>query len=81
LYTLARQGAYGKQGKLTALDLQGQKNISGCLTLIIACTIYWQAKEINRVILEGESEVAGLDLSLLERSSRIGWDNVLLYGQ
>jgi hypothetical protein len=73
--------AYGKQGKLTARDLQGQKNTSSCLTLIIACIIYWQAKEINRVILDAEPEAAGVDLSLLERISPIGWDNVLLYGE
>lgn len=56
-------------------------NTSSCLTLIIVCTIYWQAKEINRVILEGEPKAAGLDSSLLEHISRIGWDNVLLYGE
>ncbi|MCB0011443.1 MAG: Tn3 family transposase, partial [Anaerolineales bacterium] len=45
------------------------------------CIIYWQAKEINRVILEGTPEAAGVDLSLLEHISPIGWDNVLLYGE
>lgn len=81
LHALARQVAYGKQGKLTALDLQGQKNTSSCLTLIMACIIYWQAREINRVILDGQPEAAGVDLSLLEHISPIGWDNVLLYGE
>ena len=81
LHALARQVAYGKQGKLTGNDLQGQKNTSSCLTLIMACIIYWQAKEINRVILEGTPEAAGVDLSLLEHISPIGWDNVLLYGE
>lgn len=81
LHALARQVAYGKQGKLTARDLQGQKNTSSCLTLIMACIIYWQAKEINRVIQEAEPDVAGMDLSLLEHISPIGWDNVLLYGE
>jgi len=81
LHALARQVAYGKQGKLTARDLQGQKNTSSCLTLIMACIIYWQAKEINRVILEAEPEAAGVDLSLLEHVSPIGWDNVLLCGE
>jgi len=47
----------------------------------MACIIYWQAREINRVILEGEPETAGVDLSLLEHVSPIGWDNVLLYGE
>jgi hypothetical protein len=44
-------------------------------------TPYWQAKEINRVILEGSPEVEGIDLSLLEHISPVGWDNVLLYGE
>lgn len=81
LHALARQVAYGKQGKLTAQDLQGQKNTSSCLTLIMACIIYWQAKEINRAILEAEPKAADVDLSLLEHISPIGWDNVLLYGE
>ena len=81
VHALARQVAYGKQGRLTARDLQALKNTSSCLTLIMACIIYWQAKEINRVILEGQPEANGIDLSLLEHISPIGWENVLLYGE
>jgi TnpA family transposase len=81
LYALARQVAYGKQGKLAARDLQGQKNTSSCLTLIMARIIYWQAQEIRRVLLEAKPEAAGVDLSLAEHISPIGWDNVLLYGE
>jgi TnpA family transposase len=81
MHALARQVAYGKQGTLTARDLESQRNTSNCLTLIMACLIYWQAKEINRVLLEGEPEAAGVDLSLLEHISPIGWDNVILYGE
>lgn len=81
LHALARQVAYGKQGKLSVRDLQEQKNTSSCLTLIMACIIYWQAKEINRAILECDPEKAGIDLSLLEHISPIEWDNVLLYGE
>jgi hypothetical protein len=47
----------------------------------MACIIYWQAKEIGRVILEGDPEAAGVDLSLLEHISPIGWENVILYGE
>jgi hypothetical protein len=47
----------------------------------MACIIYWQAKEISRVILECDPEGVGIDLSLLEHISPIGWDNVLLYGE
>ncbi len=81
IHALARKVAYGKQGQLTALDLLAQKNTSSCLTLIMACIIFWQAKEISRVILEGEPEAAGVDLSLLEHISPIGWENIILYGQ
>lgn len=81
VHALARQVAYGKQGRLTARDLQAQKNTSNCLTLIMACIIYWQTKEINRVLLYDEPEREGVDLSLLEHISPIGWENVLLYGE
>jgi hypothetical protein len=47
----------------------------------MACIIYWQAKEINRVILEAEPVAADVDLSLLEHISPIGWGNILLYGE
>lgn len=81
MHALARQVAYGKQGKITVRDWQAQKNTASCLTLIMACIIYWQAKEISRVILEHEPENAGVDLSLLERISPIGWENIILYGE
>jgi len=81
IHALARQVAYGKQGTITARDLEGQRHTSSCLTLIMACIIYWQAKEIGRVILEGDPEAAGVDLSLLEHISPIGWENVILYGE
>jgi TnpA family transposase len=81
MHALARQVAYGKQGKLTARDLEGQRNTSSCLTLIMASIIYWQAKEINRVIHECDPDAAGVDLTLLEHISPVGWDNILLYGK
>ena len=42
---------------------------------------HWQAKEINRVIQECDPEGAGIDLSLLEHVSPIGWENIILYGE
>ena len=39
---------------------------------------HWQAKEINRVILEEEPEVTGIDLSLLVYVILNRWENVLL---
>ncbi|MFQ5906413.1 MAG: Tn3 family transposase, partial [bacterium] len=87
LHALARQVAYGKQGKLSTRDLQEQKNTSRgstgqsyvSLPFCPKCGSY--PKEINRVIQECEPEKEGVDLSLLEHISPIGWDNVLLYGE
>ncbi len=83
LHTLARDVFYGKRGRIAARELEEQMNTCSCLTLILACIIYWQAREMERVLDEfqsGSSE-SGIDLSLLGHISPIGWDNVLLYGQ
>lgn len=81
MHALARQVAYGKHGILASRYLDEQRNTSNCLTLIMACIIYWQAKEITRVIHESSPEKAGVDLSLLEHISPIGWENIILYGE
>ena len=47
----------------------------------MASIIYWQAKEINRVIQECDPAGVGIDLSLLEHVSPIGWENIILYGE
>jgi hypothetical protein len=46
----------------------------------MACVIYWQAKEISRILTE-RNIPEGLKLSLLEHISPIGWDNIVLYGE
>ena len=81
IHALAREVGYGKQGRMTARDWQGQQNSASCLTLIMASIIYWQAKEINRVLNECNPELAGVDLSLLEHISPFGWENIILYGE
>ncbi len=81
IHQLARNIAYGKRGRISARDFQGQKNTCSCLILIMADIIYWQAKEITRVINECNPEAAGIDLSMLEYISPIEWDNLVLYGQ
>jgi TnpA family transposase len=81
VHALAREVAYGKQGHLEASDWQAQTLSANCLTLIMACIIYWQAKEIYRVILEADSQNEELDWSLLEHISPIGWSNLILYGE
>ena len=56
-------------------------NSCSCLTLILACIIYWQAKEIDRVLNECDPEGNGINVSLLEHISPIEWENVVLYGE
>ena len=43
--------------------------------------VYWQAKEIHRVLNECGPEENGVDVSLIEHVSPITWDNVILYGE
>ncbi len=81
IHSLARDLKYGKRGRISTADLREQKNSCSCMTLILASIIYWQAKEINRVVVECEPERAGIDLSLLQHISPITWDNVILYGE
>ena len=71
---------YGKRGRLSKRDWLEQRNSCSCLTLSLASIIYWQAKEIHRVLVEVDPE-ADLDLSLVEHISPITWDNVILYGE
>ena len=45
------------------------------------CVIYWQAKEISRVLKMGIPEGEDINISLREHVSPIEWENVILYGQ
>lgn len=81
IHQLARDVAYGKRGKISVRDLHEQKNTCSCLTLILACIIYWQAKEINRIVNECGDELDPACLAMLPHVSPIGWDNVILYGE
>ena len=76
---MARDVYYGRRGRVNARDLHEQMNSCSCLTLILACIIYWQAKEISRLARNCDDET--VNLSLLEHVSPIEWDNVILYGQ
>lgn len=73
--------AYGKRGKISAKDISEQKNTCSCLTLIMACIIYWQSKEIKRIIDFHGNELDRAALSMLPHISPIGWDNIVLYGE
>ncbi len=82
LHALARDVFYARRRRIiNARELWEQMNSCSCLTLILACIVYWQAKEISRAISEGDPAVDGIDLSLLEHVSPIEWDNVVVYGQ
>src|SRR4051794_31577033 len=50
LHAMARDVYYGRRGRISARDLLEQKTSCSYLTLILACVIYWQAKEISRVV-------------------------------
>ena len=58
-----------------------QMNACSSLTLIAACVIYWQAREITRVLKNTELDPVQFDPNLISHISPIGWDNVILYGQ
>ena len=81
MHALARDLFYGNRGRINARDLWEQMNSCSCLTLIVACIIYWQAKDISRVIRTADPERHGIELSLLRHVSPIEWDNIVLYGE
>ena len=81
LHALARDVFYGRRGHINARELWEQANTCSCLTLMLACIIYWQAKEIGRILKDCAPQDNGVDISLLEHLSPIGWHNVVLYGQ
>jgi Tn3 transposase DDE domain len=83
LHALARDVYYGRRGRINARELHEQMNSCSCLTLILACVIYWQAKEISRVVrwCQPANAEDKIDIALLEHISPIEWDNIILYGQ
>ena len=53
-------------------------NACSCLTLILACIIYWQAGEISRI---AAASGFPFDSELIRHVSPIEWKNVILYGE
>ena len=49
LHALARAVYYGQRGRISAREVYDQVNACSCLTLILACIVYWQAREISRL--------------------------------
>ena len=69
LHALARDIYYGRRGRINARELHEQMNSCSCLTLLLACVFYWQAKEISRVLKMGIPEGEDINFSLLELSA------------
>ena len=61
MHALARDVFYGNRGRIDARELWEQMNSCSCLTLIVACIIYWQAKDMSRVIRRADPEGHGVD--------------------
>ena len=81
IHQLARDINYANRGKITAREPKGQIISCDCLTLIMACVIYWQAKELDRLTSSAEFVAMGFDLNLVKHISPVGWNNVVLYGE
>ena len=81
LHALVRCVHYGRLGRLDQRDFERQTGAASCLLLILAAIIYWQIREIDRVLSEAGSDADDLNFELLSHISPIGWDNVLLYGE
>ena len=78
LHALARCVHYGRLGRLDQRDFERQTGAASCLLLILAAIIYWQIREIDRVLSEAGSDADDLNFELLSHISPIGWHNVLL---
>ncbi len=81
IHQLARDITYGNHGRLKGRSMEEVNSSGNCTTLIMAAIIYWQAREISKVIKEHDPEEVGIDLSLLAHVSPIGWSNVIIYGE
>ena len=71
LHALARDVYYGRRGRINARELHEQINSCSSRALILAFVIYWQAKEISRVMRWCQPEDDKLDVTLLEHVSPI----------
>jgi hypothetical protein len=79
IHALARDIRYGHRGTIHSRDWLQQQQACSCFTLVIACIIYWQAKEIHRAI-QPHDLPEHIDLDLLNHISPVSWQNIILYG-
>jgi TnpA family transposase len=80
LHALARAVFYGKRGRADQRDFRRLSSTASCLTLVLACVIYWQVREIERVVAESAGDPDAPDFELLSHVSPVQWENVTLYG-
>ena len=78
LHALARALYYAQRGRISAREVYDPMNACSCLTLILACVIYWQARETSRSAAAPDFP---FDPELLRHISPIEWKNVILYGE
>ena len=78
LHALARAVYYGQRGRISAREVYDQMNACSCLTLILACIVYWQAREISRIAAAPDFP---FDPEFIARVSPIEWKNVILFGE
>jgi len=78
LHAMARAVYYGQRGRINDRDVYDQMKTCSCLTLILACIIYWQAREISRLSAAPDFP---FDRTLRQHISPIQWQNVILYGE
>ena len=81
IHQLARDINYANRGKITARTPKGQIICCNCLTIIMACIIYWQSKELDILINSPEFAEMGFDPQLVEHISPVDWNNIILYGE
>lgn len=80
LHALARSVFYGKLGKADWRDFRRQMSTASCLLIILASIVYWQIREIERVL--GKIEPGeDVPVDLLAHISPISWENIVLYGE
>ena len=70
LHALARAVYYGQRGRISAREVYDQVTECSCLTLILACIVYWQAREISRLAAAPDFP---FDPDLLRHVSPIEW--------
>ena len=81
IHQLGRDINYANRGKISARTDKGLIICCNSLTIILAAIIYWQAKELNRLINSEEFKTMGFNPKLMAHISPVGWDNVVLYGE